>query len=706
MLIGTGWRDICIHYHRACPESEKFCKLSNQYLLGSFKQARELGIHPCENGLMDGATPVIVRGKHLASLTTGQVLFEKPDVERFKRQAKEFGFDETEYLQALDKVPVVTPEQLSNALTFLSGIAVEIAEQSLDHLLAVETAEKLEIEVAERRRAEASLQAAEARYQALIEQVPAIIYTNSAEQFNKTLYISPQVKAITGYEAEEWIADNDLWLKFMQPEDRQRVMAEYQRATHNGGPFSSEYRINTKDGRLVWVRDEAILVPGPEGEPSFWQGLMLDISDEKRSETALHESEEKYRSLVERASDGILIIQDGIVKYVNPHLAQLRGQSADEIIGTRFETYIHPDERPTISERYRRRVAGEDVPATYETVLLRLDQSKAYVELSVGIVSYEGKPANLIVVRDITERKQVENVQTAIYEIARSVISTASLDDLYCAIHQALEPILPVDNFYIALYDPHQNLLSFPYFVDQFDTPSPPQTPGRGLTEYVLRTRKPLLATAQVFAQLLEKGEVEPVGTDSVDWLGVPLNIGEKIVGVMVIQTYTDSVRLGQRDLDIMSFVSAQVAIAIERVRAEQATNQRTKELKALYDTSLDIISTHDLPTLLETIVERAARLLNASAGGLYLCDAERREVRCVVSYNTPKDFRGTVLKYGEGAAGTVAETEKPLKIDDYRLLVKAGAGLRSGKTIYCLDQRANLLAGSAPGSIARAGQR
>ena len=118
------------------------------------------------------------------------------------------------------KCPWSHPEQLSNALTFLSGIAVEIAEQSLDHLLAVETAEKLEIEIAERRRTEASLKAAEARYQALIEQVPAIIYTDSAEQFNKTLYISPQVKAITGYEPEEWMADNDLWLKFMEPEDR------------------------------------------------------------------------------------------------------------------------------------------------------------------------------------------------------------------------------------------------------------------------------------------------------------------------------------------------------------------------------------------------------------------------------------------------------------------------------------------------------
>lgn len=667
VLIATGWRDICINYHRACPGSERFCKLSNKYLLGGFKLPRELGIHSCENGLVDGATPVIVRGIHLASLTTGQVLFEKPDVEHFKKQAQEYGFDVDAYLLALGKVPVVTPEQLKNALSFLSGLAVEIAEQSLEHLLAKETAISLEKEIVERKRTEASLQAAEARYQALIEQVPAIIYTDSAEQFNKTLYISPQVKAITGYEAVEWIADNDLWLKFMQPEDRGRVMAEYQHASQTGGTFSSEYRIITKDGRNVWVRDEAILVRDSQGKPSFWQGIMVDISETKRSETALYESEEKYRGVVERASDGIVIIQDGLVKYVNPRLAQMRGQSIEEIIGARFELYIHPDERPAINERYSRRIAGEEIPNVYETVLVRQDNSKVLVELAAGIVSYEGKPADLVVVRDITERKQGEKVQEAIYEIARAVISTATLDELYQAIHLALEKVLPVENFYIALYDPVKNLLSFPYFVDQFDAPAPPQTPGRGLTEYVLRTRKPLLATAQVFAELCQKGEVEPVGTDSVDWLGVPLNISEKIVGVMVIQTYNDRVRLEQRDLDIMSFVSTQVAIAIERMRAEQVTVQHTRELKALYDTSLDIISTHNLPTLLNTIVERAARLLNASAGGLYLCDPERREVRCVVSYNTLKDYTGTVLKYGEGAAGTVAETGQPLVIDDYR---------------------------------------
>jgi PAS domain S-box-containing protein len=104
-----------------------------------------------------------------------------------------------------------------------------------------------------------------------------------------------------------------------------------------------------------------------------------------------------------------------------------------------------------------------------------------------------------------------------------------------------------------------------------------------------------------------------------------------------------------------------------ERKRAEDALRRRAEELAALQATVLDITSRHDLAVLLETIVERAARLLRVSSGGMYLCDPQKREARCVVAYRTPYSIKGTVLKYGEGAAGTVAETGKPLLIDDYR---------------------------------------
>jgi len=92
----------------------------------------------------------------------------------------------------------------------------------------------------------------------------------------------------------------------------------------------------------------------------------------------------------------------------------------------------------------------------------------------------------------------------------------------------------------------------------------------------------------------------------------------------------------------------------------------REQELEALQATVLDLTSAHDLPFLLETIVERAADLLDAPAGGLYLYEPQEEQVRCVVSHNTVRDYRGVVLKVGEGAAGTVAEIRRPLIIDDY----------------------------------------
>lgn len=87
LLVATGWRDICTKFHRACPESERCCKKSNRILTRQFKELKEINIEPCELGLIDGATPIIVEGKHIASLYGGQVLFDKPDIERFRVQA-------------------------------------------------------------------------------------------------------------------------------------------------------------------------------------------------------------------------------------------------------------------------------------------------------------------------------------------------------------------------------------------------------------------------------------------------------------------------------------------------------------------------------------------------------------------------------------------------------------------------------------------
>jgi diguanylate cyclase (GGDEF)-like protein/PAS domain S-box-containing protein len=160
----------------------------------------------------------------------------------------------------------------------------------------------------------------------------------------------------------------------------------------------------------------------------------------------------------------------------------------------------------------------------------------------------------------------------------------------------------------------------------------------------------------------------------------LPLTSRDQIIGALTIQ----SGRINAFDEDEMAVfqtMADQLANAIvnvrlyeqlqqelaERQRIEEALQRRANEMTVLYETTHDLVIEQNLSELLHTIVERAAGLLNASGGGLYLCEAEQRQVRCVVSYNTLRDYTGVILKYGEGAAGMVAETGEPLIIDDYR---------------------------------------
>ncbi len=128
------------------------------------------------------------------------------------------------------------------------------------------------------------LQATESRYRLLVEQTPVITYMDAVDEPSSTLYISPQVRGVLGYSPEEWIADRELWVRMLHPEDRERVMAEHRRTNETGEPFGAEYRLIAKNGRMVWIRDDAALAPGEDGEPQFWQGVMVDITERKLAE--------------------------------------------------------------------------------------------------------------------------------------------------------------------------------------------------------------------------------------------------------------------------------------------------------------------------------------------------------------------------------------------------------------------------------------
>jgi PAS domain S-box-containing protein len=142
-------------------------------------------------------------------------------------------------------------------------------------------------DVTERRRSEEATHEAEAKYRSLIEQIPAITYIDAAEGPDTTLYISPQTETLLGYTPQDWTDDPDLLSKRIHPDDRERWQAEIARINDTGDPFFLEYRILTRDGRVVWVHDRSALLRDEEGRPRFWQGVMFDITERKEAEGRL-----------------------------------------------------------------------------------------------------------------------------------------------------------------------------------------------------------------------------------------------------------------------------------------------------------------------------------------------------------------------------------------------------------------------------------
>lgn len=212
------------------------------------------------------------------------------------------------------------------------------------------------------------------------------------------------------------------------------------------------------------------------------------------------------------------------------------------------------------------------------------------------VSEYKTQDGGIVAIRtDITGRKRSEKVQAAIYRISEAANTVANLEDLFGLIHRVIGELMPARNFYLALYDRATETVTFPYFVDEYDeAPTSFEPVGRGLTAYVLRTQEPLLATPEVFERLVAQGEVEVVGAPSVDWLGVPLRVNDQAIGVMVVQSYSESVRYGEDEKQILMLASNQVALALEHKRADAALHESEARYKALFDNAPVAIFTKD----------------------------------------------------------------------------------------------------------------
>jgi PAS domain S-box-containing protein len=290
-----------------------------------------------------------------------------------------------------------------------------------------------------------------------------------------------------------------------------------------------------------------------------------------------------------QASPDGLSIADGEhrVLWANETFSQMFGYEATEVAGQPLENLVVPPDRLAES-RWVMESVSKGQRITLETQRRKKDGTLLDVSVSCAPLILNGTVEGFYAgYHDISDRKRVEALSSALYRVAEKSSSAHDLQQFFAAVHGIVDELMYARNFYIALYDPSTELLSFPYFVDEQDVAPSPKKLGRGLTDYLLRTGEPLLATPEVLQTMEDRGEVARNGSRSLDWMGVPLKVNNHTFGALVVQTYSKNIRYGERDKEVLTFVARQLASAVEIKRNEQALRRSEARYRSLVQSSV-----------------------------------------------------------------------------------------------------------------------
>ena len=321
------------------------------------------------------------------------------------------------------------------------------------------------------RQAQEQLARAEERYRTLVEQIPAVVYVDAVDDLSTARYVSPAYERLFGYTPEERMADPGLWSRLLHPEDRRRVLALSKETNRTGEPFRCEYRMVARDGRVVWVRDEAVLLHGSEGQALGWQGILTDITDRKWAEEALRRVMLQNKLILDSAGEGIFgLDREGRITFINPAAAQMLGWTVEELVGqaghpmihhTRPDGSVYPPEDCPIYGALRDGTTG----TVDDEVFWRKDGSSFPVEYTSTPLREDGRLAGAVVTfADITERKRSEETFRHAFDRERQAVERLQQVDemknsfLSAVSHELRTPLSAVLGYALTLKQDEVNL--------------------------------------------------------------------------------------------------------------------------------------------------------------------------------------------------------------------------------------------------------
>lgn len=442
-------------------------------------------------------------------------------------------------------------------------------------------------DITDRKRTTEALRESEEKHRMLFDSATDAIFVLLDE---KIVDCNPSALEMFGYGRSDLIGHRPSLLfpeTQVDGQDSAEKASALMAACLEGEPQSLEWLHRRLDGTLLHteVRLNSFNLEGV----SYIQAIVRDVTERKEAEKELRESRERYSGLFQSSNDGVVIHDlDGNILEVNQRIAEQLGYDPQDMLSLTIEE-LHPPEALDAS-RCAFEAIARDGFANMEIPFRTKDGHVFPAEVSSSVFETGGATLVQGVVRDISERKRAEKIQSVLFHISQAVGASTHLSELLATIHEQLGRLIYNRNFYIALYDALDDSYTFPYYVDECDELDDltPVDLKKSLTDYVRRTGDGLLVDEAVQRKLEEGGEVELVGSPSPSWMGVPLKVGKRVIGVVVVQSYVEESLYTRQDLELMTFVSENIAVGIERKHAEEererleAQVQQAQKLESL----------------------------------------------------------------------------------------------------------------------------
>lgn len=489
----------------------------------------------------------------------------------------------------------------------------------------------------ERHRAQQALKKSEEEYRLLFKGNPCPMWLCHQETL-KFLAVNDAAVEHYGYSRAEFLS---MTAKDIRPAEDVAALMDHVATKKVPSASAGVWQHRKKDGTLIdvdvtWHKVEFT------GHPSFLV-LANDITQKKRAEKALRESEQRYREIFDNAND-LIYTHDlqGNFTSLNETGEQLTGYSKTEALSMNFAQVVLPEQVELARQMLGRKLQSDDAATVYELDIKSKDGRRMTLELSTRLIYRDGNAVGVQGIgRDVTERKRAQaellrrNQELAtLNEISHELSKLGEPAEIAQKIHALIGKVLDNRNLYVALYDSQKGEVSFPaYTIDGQPYHAPTRKLGLGLTEYVISTKQPLHISRDLEGALRKLG-LQLSGRSAQCWLAVPMLVGEKVVGVITIQDYERPEAYDQQHLDLLRTIASHAAIVVENARLYAAMKHHADRVALTNRISQAVRCTLDVSEVFATAVRELGSHLDVDRCSLFMKDARAGRGTNVAEYH------------------------------------------------------------------------